>query len=159
MVIMDYLFFFFFLMLLSSLFMLPMLTHLCLSHAYWSLTKPLQSSYQSLTNPWQILLTPFSFCTLMLCPPMYLNPWAQPSEKKDPIAWNYPSLSLSQSVSPELLESCRLQWRFKGSISSSLFKLMYFSRLKRSLASQSFISHSFWTSGAPLPICCTNLWV
>jgi len=68
--------------LLSSLFMLPMLTHFCLCLAYWSLTKPLQSSYQSLTNPWQILLTPFSFCTLILCPPMYLNPWAQPSDHR-----------------------------------------------------------------------------
>jgi len=55
--------------LLSSLFMLPMLTHLCLSLAYRLLTKPLQSSYQSLTNPWRILLTPFSLCNLMLCPP------------------------------------------------------------------------------------------
>jgi len=136
---------------------------LCLLiYVYPLLTDRLQSPYKALTNPWQILFTPFSFCTLMLCPPMYLNPWAQPSEKKDPIAWNYPSLSLSQSVSPQLLESCRLQWRSKGSDISSLFnpfKSKYFSRLKQSLASQSFTSHSLWMSGAPLPLCCTNLWV
>jgi len=50
--------------------------------AYPLLTDRLQSPYQSLTNPWQILLIPFPFCTLMLCPPMYLNPWAQPSGRE-----------------------------------------------------------------------------
>ena len=40
---------------------------------------------------------------------------------------------------------------------SNLFKSKSFSRLKRSLACLSFISHCFWTSGAPLPLCCTNL--
>jgi len=49
--------------------------------AYPLLTDCLQTPYKALTNPWQILLTPFSFCTLMLCPPMYLNPWAQPSDQ------------------------------------------------------------------------------
>jgi len=30
----------------------------------------------------KFLLTPFSFYTVMLCPPMYLNPWAQPSDRR-----------------------------------------------------------------------------
>jgi len=39
----------------------------------------------------------------MLCPPMYLNPWAQPSEKEP----NYTKLSLSQSPSVSTSGKCK----------------------------------------------------
>ena len=130
----------------------------CLLIAYKALTKLLPITYQSLTNSaYSLLFLYFNAVSLHVFKPLGSAQW-----KKGPIARNYPSLSHSQSVSPQLLESCRLQWRSKGSISSSLFKLFKFkcfSRLKWSLACQSFISHSFWTSGAPLSFCCTNLWV
>jgi len=65
--------------------------------AYALLTDQLQSPDKVLTNPWQILLIPISFCTLMLCPLMYLNPWAQPSDHTAQLHEIIPlSVSLSQ---------------------------------------------------------------
>jgi len=128
----------------------------CLLIAYKALTKPLPITYQSLTNSAYSL--PFLYFNAVS--PHVFKPLGSAQWKKSPIVRNYPSLSLPQSVSPQLLESCRLQWRSKGSdiqVLSNLFKSKYFSRLKQSLACQSFISHCFWTSGAPLPLCCTNL--
>jgi len=142
--------------LLSSLFMLPMLTNCCLSLAYWSLTKPLPITYPSVTNSaYSLPFLYFNAVSSHVFKPLGSAQW-----KESPISRNYPSLSLSQSVSPQLFESCRLQWRPKGSdiqVLFNLFKSKYFSRLKQSLACLSFIFHCFWTSGAPFPLCCTNL--
>jgi len=128
----------------------------CLLITYKALTKPLPITYQSLTNSAYSLL----FLYFNAVSPHVFKPLGSAQWKKSPIIRNYPSLSLSQSVSPQYFESCRLQWRSKGSdiqVLSNLFKSKCFSRLNQSLASLSFISHCFWTSGAPLPPCCTNL--
>ena len=81
----------------------------CLLIAYKPLTKLLPIPYQSLTNSAYSLL--FLYFNAVL--PHVFKPLGSAQWKKDPIAQNYPSLSVSQSVSPQLLESCRLQWRSK----------------------------------------------
>ena len=93
---------------------------------------------------------------------VYKAPWSSQE-----LRWNPPlnsmKLSLSQLVSlsfPLFFESCRLQCKSKGfsiQVYPSLSLLKCFPRLRRSLGSQSSLSHRFWMSGAPLSICCTNL--
>ncbi len=130
---------------------------LCLLiHAYPLLTYRLQSPHCSLTNPLQTLLTPLLSVFVILCfPHVYKVPGAHRSPGGIPpsIGRNYPSLSLSLSVS---LYSLSLVG-FSIQVYSSLSSPSHFPRLKRSLGSLSVDSHCFWMSGAPLSTCCTNL--
>jgi len=69
--------------LLRSLFILPMLTHCCLSHAYWSLTKPLPITYQSLTNSAYSL--PFLYFNAVS--PHVFKPLGSAQWWESPISW------------------------------------------------------------------------
>ena len=135
-----------------------MLTHMCLSLAYCSITNP----YCSLTNPLQILLTPLLSVFVILCfPCVYKAPWSSQEPRWNP-PLNRTKLFLSQLVSislPLSFKSCRLQCKSKGfsiQVNPSLLLFKYFPRLKQSLGSLSSLSNCFWMSGAPLFICCTH---
>ena len=149
----------------SSPLLTDQLTHSLLICAYPLLTVRLQSPYCSLTNPLQILLTPLLSVFVILCfPHVYKAPWSSEEPRWNP-PLNSMNLSLSQDVSLSLslfFKSCRLQCKSKGfiiQVYSSLSSPSHFSRLKRSLGSLFSVSHHFWTSGAPLSTCCTNLQV
>ena len=138
-----------------------MLTHMCSSLAYQSITKHLLFSYESLTKPASF---PPSYLKYCASPHVYKAPGTQRSPGGIPpsIGQNYPSLSLSISVSLYFFESCRLQCKSKGfsiQVYSSLSSPSLFPRLRWSLGSLFSVSHRFWTSGAPLSICCTHLQV
>jgi len=77
----------------------------CLLIAYKPLTKLLPIPYQSLTNSAYSLL----FLYFNAVPPHVFKPLGSAQWEIDPIARNYPSLSPSQSLSPQFFESCRLQ--------------------------------------------------
>ena len=71
----------------------------CLLIAYKALTKPLPITYQSLTNSAYSL--PFLYFNAV--PPHVFKPPGLSPVEKSPIIRNYPSLSLSQSVSLSFL--------------------------------------------------------
>ena len=129
----------------------------CLLFNYKAPIVPLQIPYKACFFP------PFLF-EILCFPHVYKAPWSSQEPRWNP-PLNRTKLSLSQLVSisfPLFFESCRLQCKSKDfSIqvypSLSLFK--YFPRLRQSLGSLFSVSHHFWTSGAPLSICCTHLQV
>ena len=135
---------------------------LCLLiHAYPLLTHQLQAPIVLLQIPYK---APLLFQILLTPPYVYKAPWSSEEPRWNP-PLNSMNLSLSQDVSLSLslfFKSCRLQCKSKGfiiQVYSSLSSPSHFSRLKRSLGSLFSVSHHFWTSGAPLSTCCTNLQV